>query len=139
MLTSYHYEDRTISLCTTSAEAAIMHSWVVVSTGACASLGIVSTYDEVSSDITNFAHNDHSLRSPYLFVLSMTALEAPRIRIQNFFYILKDSAPPKLPTRYCSYMFCIQVRTYVFTEWYFTDESVSTEINTSTSPIYATQ
>ncbi len=36
-------------------------------------------------------------------------------------------------------VFSAQVRTYPFVEWYFTDDSISAETETSKSPIYATQ
>lgn len=36
-------------------------------------------------------------------------------------------------------VFSIQVRIYILKEWYFTDESMTAETITSTSPTYATQ
>ena len=35
-------------------------------------------------------------------------------------------------------VFSVEVRTYNLEEWYFTDDSIPTEIETSKSPIYAT-
>ena len=36
-------------------------------------------------------------------------------------------------------VFAVEIRTYNYTEWYFTDEYRTTEIVRITSPIYATQ
>ena len=102
LLTAHHYAGRTILL-----SKIFLDSWVVVSTGVINLLRpseFSRNIFEMFPDITNFAHNDYSSWSPFLFFSADMPWRRHGFKIQNINYmlfILKDSAPLKLPTRYC--------------------------------------
>ena len=63
------------------------------------SLGIIPC--RISTDITNFAHSDLSPWSPLFIFFGVNHLGGATDRGNELLRVLEDSAPLKLPARYC--------------------------------------